>query len=144
MANINLTDEQIEFLVRTCCASYAMDERDIRSENGIHSTIAAEVIGALLYQRKNFTSSFGSMMKQCSLSEPINKKLFMGAGNHSIIALNKLHKRLQYAAHQLGALEQNGGMGTEFDEKLEKDCKDDIVSVIKDIMYAFDISKEDL
>ncbi len=57
---------------------------------------------------------------------------------------HQYHKSLNYAAYILGGMEQNGGMGTEFDEQSEKEDNQKLKNLLKDIVSAFGYSPQDL
>jgi len=136
MSCIDLTEEEVKFLIRALVSNYASDERDFDMTNIADSGVESVILGKLLSSR-DLMDTYDEARKEQTLKEPLNKRLFLGAGNHSIVFLNKLHKRLTYAAHELGGMEQNGGMGTEFDEAFQEDGEKNIKLVINDILIAF-------
>ena len=64
--------------------------------------------------------------------------IFMGAGGYSVALCNLLHARLDYALSELSGMQQNGGMGSEFDEASDINAKRIIHEVIDDIKVALD------
>jgi len=70
--------------------------------------------------------------------------LFMGNGWHSIVNRNKVIKRIILATSALSGIEQNGGMGTEFDEVSDKKDRQTIKEVALDILTALGLTIEDL
>ncbi len=132
-----LDDKQIEFLIRTLMCSYGEREGDFDKKNICDRGLMGELLA--IFDRRCSIESFQDACNQRTLEVPIRQKLFMGAGWCSQVNANQLHRRLQYAVHELGALEQNGGQGTEFDEKMEQECRQNIKDVLEDIRFAFDI-----
>ena len=100
--------------------------------------ISSILVGRLVC-RLNKLKEFYSARETRYRKEKLNEKLFMGAGNRSIVLKNELHRRLEYATSQLSAIEQNGGMGHPFDERMDKECRQNIKDVIDDIIVAFNI-----
>jgi hypothetical protein len=141
---VEFSAKEIEFLIRALVSNYAEDESDFVSKYNISSQgISGELIGKLIKIIPSGIDIYHKARKSLSLNSSLNKKLFMGNGYHSIINANKLHRRLRFATNQLGGLEQNGGMGTEFDTDLDRECIIDIVNVVKDIMIAFGLTEKD-
>lgn len=68
----------------------------------------------------------------------------MGAGWHSIVNRNKLIKRIVFATSILGGMQQNGGMGTEFDDAADKEDRQSIKEIALDVLTAFGLTIEDL
>lgn len=147
-----LTEKQIEFLIRALVLNYAETSNDFKPNDIVSSGPASLLIGKMA---QFMPDSGDEKYELCDkiyyaaedsryLKQKINKRLSMGAGNISTVALNNLHKRLNFAACQLAGREQNGGMGHEFDEKRDAEEKQDIIDVVKDIMIAFDLKIDDL
>lgn len=72
------------------------------------------------------------------------KKLFLGSGPYSLVDINNLHKRLNFAISELGGEQQNGGMGHEYDEQSGKEAEQNIKDVLRDIIHAFGYEPGDL
>lgn len=143
---MKFSDKEVEFLIRALVSNYAEDERDFDPQDITDHGMAHQVLGELMatdQYRKGHQHYRQANKERCS-GEAITKKLFMGSGNYSIVAKNKLHRRLEFAISELGALEQNGGMGTEFDIEMDKECRENIKNVIGDMMVAFGLTVEDL
>lgn len=141
---VELSDKEVEFLIRALCSNYAERESDF-DEDITSGGITADLIGKLVSAAgdKGRAYYFAAKRDRCS-NVPINKKLFMGAGWRSSVDAATLHKRLRFAMLQLSALEQNGGMGCPFDSLLHYDCIQDIKKVVKDILIAFGLQPDDL
>jgi hypothetical protein len=140
---IKLTDEQISFLIRAVVNSYAEDIIDHKSNDITDFGTNREVLGILIANR-HLRDVYSQARKDNSMKDSLGKKLFMGCGWCSIVDKNKLHRRLEFAVSQLGGIEQNGGMGTEFDENAQREMEEDIKGVIRDMLMAFDLKPEDL
>ena len=142
--NIDLSDKEAEFLLRALINNYAEDYQDF--EQNISDTgICGLLIGKFISKNYNLMSSFRRAREdKFGEKERIKNLLFMGTGWHSIIMKNKLHKRLEFAVGQLGGIQQNGGMGTEFDEELDVQAKQDIKFVLQDMLIAFGLTPDDL
>lgn len=143
--NIELNEKELEFLIRACVLNYAEQRGDFEKDIGDYG-ICEKLIQKLCAVGKStaYKTRDDALNSKWSEKEPLNKKLFLGAGWYSIIDINHLHKRLQYAVSILGGMQQNGGMGTEFDEQSNIEDKQTIKDVIKDMLMAFNLTVEDL
>lgn len=140
---IELTDEQARFLIRVLENNYGEEQSDFDPKNigdrGLGSLIIGKIVGAgKLYDYYNEVCD--AQFK----SRPLNKKLFLGSGWYSKIDINQLHKQLAFAISELGGEQQNGGMGTEFDEESSKEAEQNIKAVLRDIVHAFGYKPSDL
>lgn len=75
------------------------------------------------------------------LSKKVKERLFqgmifMGAGAHSGVMVDLLHRRVDYAISMLSGEQQNGGMGTEYNEKFANEAIESIDAVILDLITA--------
>lgn len=140
---IDLSDQEIEYLLRVLVLNYADREEDIQPDILNPPKIRESLLSKLLNDN-NFYLYPSIHKEQFSAKDSINLKLFMGTGWHSVVEANKLHKRLEFAISQLGGEQQNGGMGTEYDEQSAKVADEDIKSVLRDIIFAFGYKPEDL
>lgn len=141
--NVDLSEQEISFLMRALVNNYAEEHQDFDPKNISDTGVAGLLIGKLIHFKGAY-KAYVEARKEKYLQEPINEKLFMGTGNVSIVKANKLHKRLRFAYSELGGLEQNGGMGTEFDVQADVEGRQAIKDVIKDMLVAFDLKVEDL
>lgn len=141
---IDLTEEQLHFLIRAVIQSYTEDTTDHVSADLTDQGVWGEVIGILTQAGDRSHKIYNQARQSRCLETPIRKSLFMGSGWYSTINANNLHKRLQFAVCELGSMQQNGGMGTEYLEQEDIDAKKNIKDVILDIMIAFDMKLEDL
>lgn len=141
--NIDFSEKEISFLMRTLANNYAEDYEDFDPCNIGDTGTAGLLIGKLIHAKGAY-KAFTEARKEKYLKEPINEKLFMGTGNVSIVKANRLHKRLRFAFSELGGMEQNGGMGTEFDVEADIESAQNIKDVIKDMLVAFNLKPEDL
>ncbi len=144
--HFSLTEDEEKYLLRSLILNYAdnlddFDREDISKGNNVKENL----IGRLI-RRSDINREFYSKIRrqQYSSKESLKNRLFMGAGYHSLVQKNNLHERLEFAASELCGLQQNGGQGTTFDQEMDKECKDNIKSVLKDIIYAFNIPVEEL
>ena len=64
------------------------------------------------------------------------RSIFVGNGNLSYAKLQLLHQKLDKAYCIIGGMEQNGGMGTQFDEESHKQDSEDLKSLVDDIITA--------
>ena len=131
--NIELSEKQVVFLIRALFCTFVEDQRERNS--GTREALISSLISKL--PDEYYDSIYEEADGDSRLDSIINKPLFLGSGIHSVVAKNKLYKRLEFAISQLSAIQQNGGMGTEFDEELDIKCKTDIVDVIRDFITAF-------
>jgi hypothetical protein len=140
---LELTDKQAVFLIKTLVQNYAEDAEDFDPPENIGaSSTGGFIIGKLC--REIGYEAYTKSRKERYLENPVNKKLFMGAGYHSKLLMNQLHRRLSFAFAQLSGLQQNGGMGYEFDDTFDKRGNQDIKDVLKDLLIAFNLTAEDL
>ncbi len=143
---MKFSDEEIKFLIKVLVGNYAESETDFDGNNIGDTGMSGKLIGKLVLSSDDYQYMryYNEQRKKRHEKSILNKRLFMGAGYHSLVNLNKLHRGLDFAASQLSGLEQNGGMGTEYDLQMEEQGVQNIKDVIKDIMLAFDIKSEDL
>ena len=147
---IELTDKEVEYLARLLELNYAdrpedfPSDHDLGTPNPSYNSLFSKLMHAA---HKTFQSTWREVRKErFSLKENCfeTKRLFLGAGYHTSFQIAQLHKRLAFAASELGGEQQNGGMGTEYDEQSGKEAKENIKSVLRDIIHAFDYKPEDL
>lgn len=147
---INLTSDEIAYIVRLMELNYADRREDFQStlDIGAHNPQYDSLTNKLMQvDYKTFTSTVKEVSKEVSsFKENIfkDKVLFLGAGYHSSIRIAQLHKRLQYAVYELGGEQQNGGMGTEYDEQSGKEAAHGIKEALRDIIAAFGLTAKDL
>jgi hypothetical protein len=140
---IDLSEDEIRFLMKVLVNNYAEDYEDFDPKNIGDRGTAGFLIGKFIHAKGAY-KTYIEVKKERYLREPINEKLFMGTGNVSLVKANKLHKRLQFAISELSGMEQNGGMGTEFDVEADIQSSNNIKDVIRDMLVAFNLKPEDL
>ena len=126
----------IEFCLRAVVCSYV--------EQSVTDFDSKGFLIGKLSRILDYDGTYEAARNQRTLETSIAEPLFMGSGHHSAIECNNLHRRLNFAFSQLSGRQQNGGMGTEFEEEYDKVAKQDIINVVKDIMIGLDVSVEDL
>jgi hypothetical protein len=96
---IELSDKELSFLMRVLVQNHAEDVGDFDDPDqqdigasGTSSFLIGKIVSAI-----NSHESFYQARKQRHLKEPVCEKLFMGAGYHSLVVVNKLHRRLAFA-----------------------------------------------
>lgn len=141
---VDLTEEQIEFLLRSVVLSYAENESDFKSNDIADSGPSNRIVGKLVGASERFEDAYYDARKQRFAKDRIDKSIFMGNGWRSTVDVNTLHKRLAFAFYELGFIEQNGGMGSEFDEELNDRNLKNIKDVLKDMLVAFGMTPQDL
>jgi len=141
--NIDLSDNEIDFLIRAIVSNYGQKSKDYGLDISSRG-IGAEIIGKFVILNKKYRAIYSNARKDSEFFEPINNKLFCGSGWLSILHIAHLHKRLESAIDNLCTIQQNGGMGTEYDEQLEFKCRSEIKSIVKEIMFALDVSVKDI
>ena len=142
---IELTDEQLDFLIRALVCNYGHQETDFKQGNIGDRGMGDLILGKLLA----LTGAYDDWQKACKeryLKTSINKNgpISLGGGWYSLLGINACHKRLAFAFSELGGLQQNGGMGTEFDEKMDQECRKNIKEVLRELIRAFGMRVEDL
>lgn len=137
--NVDLSEKEGKFLLKVLKYNYAETEEDFEgrgmdSENPLLKSLDWKLRKFDDYDDRRFyfreRLTFGN--------------LFCGAGYRTGIACNQMHQRLDYAIMILSGAQQNGGMGSDFDEEEDKQSHEDIKNVLKDLLIAFDISAEEL
>lgn len=141
---IELTDEQIEFLIRSVVLSYAEKDSDFKSNDIVDNGPSGRIIGKLVSNLERFEDAYYDARKQRFVTDRVNKNIFMGNGWRSTVAANILHKRLAFALGELSVIERNRDMGTMFDEDLNKRNIKNIKDVLNDIIFAFNLTPKDL
>lgn len=140
---LDFTEKEIEFLIRAVVCNYAEQDSDFKgdiSDNGPSNMVIGKLVGG----SEHFENVYYDARKQRLAKDMVNKNVFMGNGWHSTVDVNTFHKRLTFAFCELSIIEQNGGMGTEFDEKLNDRNLKNIKDVLKDIVIAFDMIPQHL
>jgi hypothetical protein len=140
---LELTDQEAEFLMRALVDNYAEDNQDFESDI-VDAGTCGLLIGKLCRESKMIMAFRNARKNKFGFKDRITDYLFMGAGWHSCVAKNKLHKRIEYAVSVLGGLQQNGGMGTDFDEESDKQDKQALKEIALDVLTAFGLTVEDL
>jgi hypothetical protein len=138
--NVDLTEKEGKFILKLLKYNYAETEEDFE---GIGMGSENPVLKSLDRKLRKFEDYDED--RRSYLEERLTfGMLFCGAGYRTGIACNQMHKRLDYAIMTLGGMQQNGGMGSDFDEESDKQGHEDIKNVLKDLLIAFDISAEEL
>lgn len=141
---IEITKEQAAFLIRTLECNCAEEQSDFDPKMIGDRGPGGMLIGKLVHGYPGLMDVYYEAKKNRITKDPINKYLFMGSGYHSLCLLNQYHKLLNYAAYVLGGMQQNGGMGTEFDEQSDKEDKGTLKRILKDFITAFGLTPQDL
>lgn len=142
--NIELSDNEIKFLIRALVMNYADIEEDFVPDDISASNQNSAIIGKFLSgmaKRDEYSKAKNNRYLKDRLPP---KPLFLGAGWHSIIHTNMLHKRLQYAVSELGGNQQNGGMGSTFKYVEDQEATENIKNVLRDLITAFGMTTDDL
>lgn len=140
---IELSDKEIDFLVRALVCNYGEKETDYEKDIS-NSGLSYELIGKFIFASNASSDIFYQARREEVCKDKTHKTAFMGHGWLSKIFTNLLHKRLHFAFHQLGMMEQNGGMGTDFDEKMQQECTQNIKDVLNDLIFAFGMTPQNL
>jgi hypothetical protein len=140
---LELDDKEAEFLMRALVHNHAEDNQDFESNIG-DTGMCGLLIGKLCREPKMITAFRDARKSKFTFKDRITDYLFMGNGWHSLVKKNELHKRIEHAAGILGGLQQNGGMGTEFDEESDKQDKQALKEIALDVLTAFGLTIEDL
>lgn len=145
MTKLKLTDKELNFMLRALICNYAEENEDFNNSNdiGCRNGVSDSILSKLFFAGCSHEDYYAAR-KFRYLKERINKTLFLGAGWHSMVAINNLHKRLNYAINALSGEQQNGGMGTEYDDHSGNEDNVIIRNVLKDIIFAFNMTPDDL
>ena len=139
---IDLSDKEIKFLIRVLLQNYAEKQDDfVQGMNLSSHGSTSDLLNKIMYEDWD---AFKKAQKEKYLEEPVNEKVFMGSGAYSIDLMNRYHKRLAYAFCELGGDQQNGGMGSDYNQSEHDDAIKNIKDVIKDLLVAFNLSIDDL
>lgn len=149
---IDLTEKEVAYLARLLELNYADRPEDFTADLDIgrHNPNYDSIFSKLMIaDRGTFQSIWKEVRKERfeekdNCFKDKNKTLFMGAGFHTLFQLAQLHKRLSFAASELSGEQQNGGMGTEFNEQSSKEAEQNIKDVLRDIIHAFGYTPGDL
>lgn len=151
MARIELTEKELDYLVRVLEQNYADiyddfdSERSWDFENPIKHQLYLKLSGQ--FYQYDLAEKIISAQKNSRITKLPRENsgyLGMGCGFRSIVHLNDLHKRLNYSGHVLSGQQQNGGQGTEFNEESDKQDQESLRNIIKDLMTAFGVLPEEL
>lgn len=141
---IDLSDKEAEFLMRALVSNHAEDDQDFEPDIG-DSGVGSLIIGKLVQADRKMYDAYNNARKsRFGSKNRIKDYLFMGAGWHSLVNRNKLIKRIVLATSTLGGMQQNGGMGTEFNEESDKEDKQLLKEVALDVLTALGLSLDDL
>ena len=141
----DFTDEEVAYLVRLLVFNYADTQEHYSGNISESNKLSDSILSKCIYRSYSNRELWSELRKERRSSEErLDIKLFMGAGYHSTVQVNELHKRLAYAVYQLGGLQQSGGQGTDPDVDLDDKAERDIKFVLKDIIFAFGYTLEDL
>src|SRR5580765_3081407 len=100
---VELSKDEVSFLIRTLVMNYAENEEDFDPSN-IACSNERSPIGKLLFTSQ---AEYSKAKSERHLEERLPpRKLFLGSGWHSIVHVNRLHKRLQFAVSELGGNQQ--------------------------------------
>jgi hypothetical protein len=131
--------------MRALVNNYASDNQDFDSTDIGDGGTGALLIGKLVQADFKLHKTYSQARNQkWADSEKVKDYLFMGAGWHSIVAKNKLHRRIDCAVSALGGMQQNGGMGTEFNEEYDKKDRQTLKDVALDVLTALGLTVDDL
>ena len=97
-----------------------------------------------MFEKRFFAAHKAARKEKYQAKDPVTDALFCGNMPQTAEDINYLHKRLTYAISTLSGMQQNGGMGTEFDTDSDKEDQKSLVSFIKDMMTAFSVTVEEL
>lgn len=139
---IELSEEELEFLIRVLRNNYGENETDFNEDifsNGINDLL----LGKLISGSRCGIEYFNTTRTHRLLDTSLNQFIFWGNGWKSKVLGNKLHKRLAYAFNVQSGMQQNGGMGASFNEESDKKDKISLYLVIKDIMTALGVTLEE-
>jgi hypothetical protein len=137
--------DQIIFLLKCLYSNYVEEDlgsTDLLGYGSTQAVLTAPLIEAAGADRELYYSIRKS--RYCKVNEFAKDKLFCGGGHYSSNRIARLHQRLAFAVSCLSGEEQNGGMGTEFNEESSRDANNNIKDVLLDIIRAFGIKPKDL
>ena len=138
--NVELTEKEGKFLLKVLEYNYAETEEDFEGKGMDSENPLLKSLDWKLRKFKDYDKD-----RRFYLEERLTfGMLFCGAGYRTGIACNQMHKRLDYAIMTLSGMQQNGGMGSDFDEESDKQDREDILNVLKDLLIAFGVSAEEL
>ncbi len=125
---MEFSPEERDLILRALINNYVETESDLKNN------VAENLIQKIIHLDQEYAST---ILVNENLAKPINEPIFLGNGIYSKLAENNLHKRLAYALEELSGMQQNGGMGFEFDQESFEQSRENIINVIKDIIVAF-------
>lgn len=146
MISVEFSEDELIHLYQVVNQNYAPISHvpDNFTQN-INDKIGGKILPKLWKYAKISEDSIMKWQDDRYYKKPLlNEILFMGAGTHSLNECNMLHRRLNYAFSELSGRQQNGGMGTQFDENFDKQAQNNIKDVLYDIIHAFGYEPEDL
>ncbi len=142
---LELSDKEAEFLMRALVNNHAEDNQDFDNSDIGDRGVCSLLIGKLVQADRKMYEAYNQARKlKWSENQRVKDYLFMGAGWHSIVSRNKLHRRIDIAVSALGGIQQNGGMGTEFNEESDKQDQQTLREVAQDVLTAFGLTVDDL
>lgn len=141
---IELSDKEAEFLIKVLINNYAEEDQDFGQDIGDSGT-GALLIGKLVQADRKMQDVYSKVRKSRFADVGrIKDHLFMGNGWRSIVNRNKVIKRIVLATSVLGGMEQNGGMGSSFNEETDKQDRQTIKDIALDVLTALGLSANDI
>jgi len=138
--NIDFTEEELTFLVKALVQNYADDKSDMDKD---HESMSQRMLMKIFMSADINTAWSEARSSQYNDKPSTNGCVFMGSPD-AIGNMNMIHRRLAYAFMMSSGMQQNGGMGTDFDDEWDTKAKDALASVVKDVMTALGVSMDDL
>lgn len=127
--------------------------QDLSLHNEVRSIMLNEFDGLLLEELnrsyfanservKNFVHAYKSLGDLNSTEIQINDLYFDGAGEHSCAKFLFIMNRIRKAFSMLSGMQQNGGMGSDFDEKLDEEGRMFLETVVQELINAFGLQNK--
>lgn len=143
---VELSKEELLFLIKALVMTFAESAEDFNIEiiggrSGTREGILGKLFQCLGREGRDY---YKEASRSSTEKNRISSYLFMGNGNLSLVLRNRFFKRLNYAIHESGVIQQIGRMGIHCYQKEYDKVKSDIALVVLDLMGALDISVEDI
>ena len=141
--NVEFTKKELNALLRALTYCYAAESEDYeKPEDLANTSIFDSIIGKIVYSdRVSMHKEYSNIRNKRWKHEckELTSPLFMGAGYHSILYLNEIHKQINQASSILSGMQQNGGQGTEFDYKSQEQDEKAIMQIARNILVALGV-----
>jgi len=143
--NIDFSQKELRFLIKALVMTYAEDYYDFDLDHAGGFGVRLDILGKIISQlKREGREYFNEVSKLSSNKSRFTSYLFMGANKYSTVQMNLLFRRIRFAINEISAMQQMGGMGTNFDQDEYDKAKSNVTLVVLDVMEALGVTPKDV